>query len=117
VVSVADDLRSLSRRLQATAPGVDTQPLVDAVDALVAAVEELWQGMVVKNLRCCVVCGGVTVLAREFDNAIIVIDPEPHEDGGLVRLHDTALDDQPTMIWGEPVDSRPRYRLHPRDCG
>jgi hypothetical protein len=71
-----------------------------------------------KNLRCCLRCGAVTVLAREIDSNPIVIDPEPHDDGGLVHAHSgTPLDDQPVMIWGEPVDERPRYRLHRRNCG
>lgn len=88
----------------------------DDVAWLIQRYEDLRDRTVVKNLRCCVNCGAVTVLARTVDCHLIVIDAEPHADGELVQHGTGPLDDQPVMVHGEPVDDRPRYRRHPYLC-
>jgi hypothetical protein len=51
--------------------------------------------------RNCITCGAPTILAREIDNNLRVIDEEPVEGGPLVAFGDML--DQPTII----TDSSP----------
>jgi hypothetical protein len=49
-------------------------------------------------IRTCVTCRQPTIVAREVDNAIRVVDAVPVAGGGLVLVGDLA--DQPTALWG-----------------
>ncbi len=52
--------------------------------------------------RECITCKAATLVAREIDNNIRVIDERPVEGGPLIAFGD--LLDQPTIIWGVPVE-------------
>lgn len=72
--------------------------------------------------RPCAICDRPTIVAREIDNAIRIVDVDPTPDGDLVLVGD--LDDQPgalwgvdpageTMPWGRVIEAgAPRYRPH-----
>lgn len=72
--------------------------------------------------RTCITCDRPTVVAREIDGAIKIVDPEPVPNGGLVLIGELA--DEPTAMWGiDPAGETmpwgtvveagaPRYRLH-----
>lgn len=73
-------------------------------------------------IRACATCQQPTIVAREIDNLIRIVDPEPVPDGGLVLLGDHT--DQPQALWGVDPEGEtlpwgttipagtPRYRGH-----
>lgn len=75
-------------------------------------------------IRTCVTCQRPTVVAREIDGNIQIVDPNPVAGGDLVLRGDFG--DQPTALWGvDPAGETlpwgttipagaPRYRKH--DC-
>lgn len=65
--------------------------------------------------RTCITCQEPTILAREVDNAIRIVDADPNPGGGLVLLGDVA--DQPTALWGvEPGERLPWGTVVPLDA-
>lgn len=73
-------------------------------------------------IRTCITCDQPTIVAREIDNVIRIVDPKPVPDGGLVLVGDHTNQPQAlwgvdpegeTMPWGTTIPAEaPRYRSH-----